>query len=315
MRDELGDLYQQLDAYYAQGDRGGAELFLRDIRRRAEEALPQDGAARARRVAACNELGALYRKTGQYDASLDAFRQTLEDTALCVGRDCAEYATILNNMAGTCRLAGDFAQAVELFCAAMEIYQAQGQTESYAYASVLNNLALAYREMDRRAEATATLEQALALLERYPGNEREIAVTYSNLTSLYHSAGDTRRAMACLDKALALFAACGNQRDPNYAAALNSLAGVLYAAGDDARALETYQASARYTKAFFGENADYGVTHQNMRWVYERLGQREKALEALAVAERTYTALFGPGHSRVCAVREDQTRLRRRTGA
>lgn len=79
--------------------------------------------------------------------------------------------------------------------------------------------------------------------------------------------------------------------------------------GDCETAAALYRRSARHTKRFFGENADYGETLQNLRWVYEKMGEHEKALDALADAEKVYLALYGPGHDRTRAVREDLERL------
>ena len=46
----------------------------------------------------------------------------------------------------------------------MEIYRAAGQQESYAYASVLNNISLAYRDAGDPAQAIGFLEKALAMI-------------------------------------------------------------------------------------------------------------------------------------------------------
>ena len=304
----MGDeqLHQQLARYRARNDRAGEERFLCGLVRRETAAGGDPGAL----IAACGALGALYRRAGRYPESLAAFRRALEETAAWLGEDCAQYAALLNNMAGTCRLAGDHPRAVRLFSAAAESCRRRGQ--GAACAGVLNNLALACREMGRTAEAAAALEEALALLEDLPGHGREAAVICSNLAGLYYGAGRRREAMACLDRALALLAEGGE--DPACAAALNSLAGVLYAAGDYGRALETYERSARYTKQFFGETQEYAATLQNMRWVYEKLGRPAEARAALAAAERTLLRLLGPDHPRVRAVGADRARLERRGG-
>ena len=70
-----------------------------------------------------------------------------------LGKDCSQYATILNNMAGTYRLTGNHVKAISLFHEAAEVYRQSGMEDSYAYASVLNNLALAYRENGQNEQA------------------------------------------------------------------------------------------------------------------------------------------------------------------
>ena len=75
------------------------------------------------------------------------------------------------------------------------------------------------------------------------------------------------------------------------------------------RALALYRQSARYTRRFFGENEEYGITCQNIRWVYERLGDRKNAVAALKRAEAVYIRLFGAESDRARAVAEDLRRL------
>ena len=108
---------------------------------------------------------------------------------------------------------------------------------------------------------------------------------------------------------MAAFEDCGGGEDPHYAAALNSLAGFLYGAGDYERAIETYQKAAAYTKRWFGENVEYAVTFQNMSWACQSMGRNAEARHCLTEAERVLTALFGADHERTQAVRDALRRL------
>ena len=140
MRDLTTEFYSALDWRYAQGDRDGVERLLLEYSR------PADGEERIEeQIAALNELGAFYRGAGRYTQSLDAFERARALTAGQLGETCVQYATILNNMAGTHRLMGNCEDAVGLFCKALDVYRDAGETDSYAYVSVLNNLSLASR--------------------------------------------------------------------------------------------------------------------------------------------------------------------------
>lgn len=303
MEENLVYFYRRLDQHYAEGDLDAVERFLLEY----AQAMRQSGADAL--IAVCNELGSFYRGVSRYAQSLSAFQEAGEKIVARLGTDCTEYATLLNNMAGTFRLAGRQERALDCFSRAVEIYRRCGAEESYAYASVLNNMALAHQELGQNEAAAQCLEQALALIEKLPEHRQEAAVTYSNLTALYHKLGRRRKAMGCLDRALAIFEACGREKSPHYAAALNSLAGFLYDSGEDQRAIKTYQKAAAYTRRFFGENVDYAVTCQNMCWVYKRMGRLREAAEALRTAERVYCRLFGPEHERTQMTREELRRL------
>jgi len=151
--------YRIIDGQFTRGEREQMEGFLLKCSKEENEEL---------RLAALNELGSFYRGAGQYSRSLTAFEAAEALAARTLGTECTQYATILNNMAGTCRLAQHFQQAIALFERALEIHLAIGERESYAFASVLNNLALVYRETGQREEAAACLEQALTLISRMP---------------------------------------------------------------------------------------------------------------------------------------------------
>lgn len=295
--------YRRLDQYYVEGDLEAVERFLLDYR---QETKQHGGDVL---IAVCNELGSFYRGTSRYEESVSAFQEAGDAIAAQLGTDCVEYATLLNNMAGTFRLAGQQERAVNYFSKAVDIYHRQGAEDSYAYASVLNNMALAYQELGENEQAAHNLEQALTLIRNMPGHRHETAVTYSNLTALYHKMGKQQEAMRCLDLALKTFEECSEEENVHYAAALNSLAGFLYSSGDYERAVSTYQKAAAYTKRFFGENVEYAVTHQNMCWVYKRMGKTQQAAEALRTAEKIYCRLFGPEYERTMMAREELKRL------
>ena len=62
-----------------------------------------------------NEMGSFYRGTSRYQESLSAFRKSQELVLDLKGRDTADYAVSVNNIAGTYRLMGEYEQAVSLF--------------------------------------------------------------------------------------------------------------------------------------------------------------------------------------------------------
>ncbi len=311
MQQTLQTFYQNLDQYYAAGDVDQMERFLleTEVQYRKNTA----GAAQIG-IAVYNELGSLYRGISRYDASISSFQHARQLVEKEIGTDSVQYATVLNNMAGTCRLMGHFDDALRLFHMAEQIYARAGEEQSYAYASVLNNMSLVYRELEDLQPAIDYLEKALTIIWAMPNTQQEIAITYNNLAAMYRQAGNTAKAMQCVDLAMQYFDQCCEQENVHYAAGLNSLAGLLYAERDDERALELYQKSAQYTKRFFGENIEYGITCRNMYWVYERLGKRNEAIEALEKAREIFAQVLGEDDDRTCAIADDLRRLKEGVG-
>lgn len=293
---------QKLDRAYARGGPAQVEALLLHT----EKHLQQAGANPCQLALVCNELGRLYREGGCYQKSLTAFERAgaLEEGQL----EASERATLLNNMAGTYRLMGNHRRAEELFLKAAALYEMEGLTESLEYASVLCNLSLVYQSIGQLEEATRCLKWAVELMEKLPQCGQELAVAYNNLTVLYYGLGNEREAMQCISRAIREYEKLPAEEQMWWGTVLNSLAGLLYGEGEYVRALELYRRSARCIRRFFGENEEYGYTCQNMRWVYEKLGDREGVVWALRQAEKAYRKVYGPKHIRTRTVVDDLAR-------
>lgn len=221
MQNRLQEFYQGLDLQYAQGDLGEVEKFLITSAIRAQKS-GQSGAEEQFTV--YNELESFYRGAGRYALSLDAFERARTLAAGAVGENCSQYATILNNMAGTYRLMKDYDHAISRFLEAIRIYREEGRQKSYAYASMLNNLALLEFEKCADEEnvhyaaglnslagflyAEGECECALRLYrksaeytKRFFGENVEFAITCQNMCWVYKKMGKWDKAIAVLGKA------------------------------------------------------------------------------------------------------------------
>ncbi len=220
-----------------------------------------------------NEMGSFYRGTSRYQESLVAFQKSQELILELKGRNTAEYAASVNNMAGTCRLMGAFEQAVSLFQEALNIHEMLGDLQSYAYASVHNNLSLVYQETGRLDLAVIHLETALPLIENMPEHGHELAVTETNLGILYHRMGKTWKAQMCIGRALQIFEGLDDEKNVHYAAALNMLGTFHYESGQYEKAADAYEKAAKYTERFFGKNKEYETACRNLSRVRVKLGK------------------------------------------
>lgn len=307
MEDKLKLFYKELDTRYAKGDLEQVEQFLLHCVKDVGEKQEQETGIR---IAVYNELGSFFRGISRFDQSIQMFQYAQELVCAELGYNSVQHATVMNNMAGTYRIKGDYASAIRLFEQSLKIYRGCGEEKQYTFASVLNNLALAYRENHQISKAIEYLEQALELIEHMPERKQETAITYHNLAALYLAAGDQDMASQCVNHAISIFEQCADEENVHYAAALNSLAGILYAQNDCEKALQLYWKSLTYTKRFFGENLEYGITFRNMYWVYKKMGRRKDAIAALEQAYQIFERLLGTEHERTCAVADDLRRLK-----
>lgn len=301
---DIEQFYERLEELHGQSRPDRLERFLCQSLDGAER-----GEDHALALAALSELGTFYRSAGRLQESLDAFYRAETAAETLYGADSCACATVLNNAAGTCRLMHRYAEAEDLFLRALEVCRSVGPESSRVCTGVLGNLSLMYQQSGDLQKAIACLEQALTHMEDQPDRQQELAVTYNNLTALYHAAGERDKAMQCVNRALQAYEKCPESERVCYTAVLNSLAGYLYGEGDCYRALALYKQSSRYALQFFGETEEYGVICQNMRWVYEKLGEREAAMRCLRRAGMVYTKLFGADSDRARAVEEELRRM------
>ena len=293
------------------GDTAGLERFLFSSERRFDQEN-----SFALLVAVYNEQGAFYRSIERYRLSIASYKKAQKLIEKLMGRSCEEYATLLNNMAGTYRLAGQYPEAAKLFEEALRIYEELGiggegadEEELYMPACVHNNLGQVLRETGKILPAICHLKIALAAIQNMPLHLQEAGLIYSNLTTLYQQTGDPKEAEKCLDKALAIFETVTMERDTQYIKAMGSLAGFLCGIGDYERAVRVYKKAANDTAFFHRNTEEYAALCQGLYWVYRKNGDDSSAIKALDEAVDVLAKVFGENSERVKMVKEEQSRL------
>ena len=111
-----------------------------------------------------NELGAFYKHRDNLEKAAEAFLKA-KTYLEAAGKD-ANYATLINNLAGTYRLMGRYEDAIALFEEAIEVYQAHPETPKELSSSGYNNLALVYLDTGKFLEAADMLQAAFLLKHR-----------------------------------------------------------------------------------------------------------------------------------------------------
>ncbi len=285
----LKEFYQELDERYAQGDQEKVERFLLS---NASAFCPCCGKFNETYLACMSELGAFYRGASKYDASIDAFRSAEDMILEFIGKNTPEYATNTNNMAGAYRMKGDYKTALRLFLDAKQVYEDTIGTENYEYASVLNNLSLLYQNMQENEKAIDALKQALAVLEKVPESGEEIATGHSNLAVLMMKTGDNTKAREMLQRAFAKMP----ENSFHYPALLNTAATLEYREENYEAAAQKFLEALEKVQAFFHKNVEYAIACENLKKVYETMGEYEKALPYLTEAQSVYARIYGKDH-------------------
>jgi CHAT domain-containing protein/Tfp pilus assembly protein PilF len=171
------------------------------------------------------------------------------------------------------------------------------------YAAALNNLALAYNQQGKYADAEGLLKQVLAIEEKALGaNHLRVAQSLNNLAGLYIDEGKYSDAEGLQKRALAIWEKKLGKDHPDVAAGLNNLAVVYKDQGKYADAEVLFKrALAIKEKAFGADHLEVAGTLNNLALVYDNQGKYPDAegllKRVLAIKEKA----LGPTHPEVAA--------------
>ncbi|PWM37531.1 MAG: hypothetical protein DBX46_03075 [Clostridiales bacterium] len=252
--------FEELDALYQAGNVDRTEQFLK----RYLEHCPRE-----ERITVLNELAGFYRGISRYEESEAASKEALQLLEENGMENSAQYATAMMNLAGTYRLSGRLDEAEGMMRQAAEMLD----EEDYAYASTLNNLSLIYHKKGDIAKAEELAGAALTWMRSHGSPEHEVATSLNNLAAMKMSRGDWAGAAELLEEALTFYKA---MPEPNihYAAALSAKGVLCFRQGDLEGAEKAFERALLLTEHFFGHNAEYQSTLENLKKVREAREKR-----------------------------------------
>ncbi len=131
-----------------------------------------------------NEFVGLYRKNGPGEKALahgERAMAALKEEGL---EDTVMAGTTRINLATACVAMGRQERAMALFEEARALYEAQLPPQDSRLGGLYNNMGLCAMALGRWAEGRALFARALAVMERVPDGEGEMAITCLNLADL-----------------------------------------------------------------------------------------------------------------------------------
>ena len=210
---DIPELIRKLDAFYAKNDLHAAEKLITEG---IDQALAA-GDWRSRLSLVSEQLG-LFRKTMDEEKAFSAIadaKELIEEHSM--GRTVSG-ATVLLNAATTMKCFGDAEGSVPLFEHVLTVYSENLDPNDYRFAGLYNNMALSYEDTGAFEKAEAFFGRALAVLEKLPETNNDIAVTWCNLAELYYSRDcEDERVSECMEKAGELLLDPGLKHDGYFA--------------------------------------------------------------------------------------------------
>ncbi len=211
-----------------------------------------------------NEIIGFNRDTGNYDKSLRACDEAISLLKRNKLEGSVEYATSLQNVANAYRAAGKKVESLGYYNTVFKIYREKLGENDYKFASLHNNIALLYQEMDNFLMATEHLKKALSIIEQIDGKEIEVATTLSNLAASEIELGELTSAKAYLERALEIFRQ-DDEKNFHYSGALAAYASLMVKEGNNAEAIKLYnEALFEIEKNMGKESGAYKTVLENL---------------------------------------------------
>ena len=266
----IENFYQALDNFFMEKKIDKAELFLKDTLSEAE-AAKDFGLI----IAACNELGGLYRVLSRYDEGMPLYEKALESLRRIGAVDSENYATTLINYATILSMSGRHEEVLDKYKEVVRILQSHGAEGDYRMTALYNNMSGLYQARGDYNAAAAYLRKALLILKNLTDSQTEKAISCSNLASIYIILENMADAENYAKKAVEIFRTEVGEEDVHYSAALCTLGEVHFAKGEYAQAEELFSEALRLIARDYGTEKDsYKVVERNLNLCREKDGSR-----------------------------------------
>lgn len=278
---DIGRVFQELDALFAQKKLSEAEQFLKEHLKEAAE--QEDKGAE---LTILNELIGYYRNVSRNAEAIEAAERAIEMLEEMRLNGTVHAATTLINAATAYRMAGYLTEALSMFQISAEILEKQLPPYDYRLAGLYNNMSSLYLDLGKGEEAAEQLEAALEIITRTEDALAEQAVTRTNLSLVYLKLEKYGKAQDQIEQALHIFEGVLGGQDAHYGAALSARAELYFAKKEYQKAVEDYQRALSQVKSVSGENRAYAILCGNCAIACEAAGMTEAAVKYREMEEK-----------------------------
>lgn len=201
-------------------------------------------------AAALDNLGGLYRQTGDYQKAESRYLRALEIRERVLGPSHTITARTLNNLAGLYHVAGSYEKSARLYERALAIRRRVLGEKHPDTATIMDNLGVLYHQLGRVFRARSLFEKALAIRDQaLPDSHPAIVNSLNNIGASYLDTGQIDRAEPLFERALAIREKTLKPGQVDIAESLGNLAQVYTQKRDYEKARSLWQRSLAIQEA------------------------------------------------------------------
>jgi tetratricopeptide (TPR) repeat protein len=279
-------------SYFSQGKYRDAEpLFARAIALWAANSAPSDNLATAYR-----NLAAVYRAEDRYSDSARFYRSALDLREALAGPSDSTLVPILNELGLVDLDVADYVRAERTLERAISIVRRCNSEQTTLGADVLNNLAMANRQLGRFADAEELYRRALAVYQHSSDAEREVEAL-NNLGAVLAEQARYKEAEHLYREAIALAGQKLGRAHPDVAIGLGNLAKLRILRGKYADAEPLLRRAEQIDRASFAaDNVRIGYDLSNEAMVASERKRYADAEELCKQSESILEEALPPNH-------------------
>jgi tetratricopeptide (TPR) repeat protein/predicted Ser/Thr protein kinase len=248
-----------------------------------------------------SSVGDLRWAAGEYETSMESYREARELYEQALGPEHPELAHQLNNIGYLYKEQGNYPEALDYFRRALELSEAALGPEHPRVGEALTFIGDGLRHTGDLEGALAAQRRAIAVFEAALGpNHPQVADALNNLGNTLSELGREDEALSAYQRALAIDEAAHGPEHVAVGTSLNNLA-LWYARRDDYdEALKHFRRALELWTANYGAEHQYvAICHNNMGATLLRQGNAREALAELEDARQIFAATLGPEHPHV----------------
>jgi CHAT domain-containing protein len=189
-----------------------------------------------------NNKAMLYQALGRYEEGIALMKKAIVSLEISNKRtlknkNSFDSRKFTANLALLYQFSGDLVQAETSFLSIKKIYEGRLQTSNPEYASVLNQLALLYIQMNKNDQVEPLLQKAATIYKKkFTEENASFAKVQNDLGNFYRLQAKYTEAEVTLIKALAIRKRTLGENHPDYVKSLEDLGIVYWKKGDLIRA-------------------------------------------------------------------------------
>ncbi len=263
-----------------------------------------------------NNIGDLFRETGEFERSETYLRQALEYNRDYYKGDHPSLGANMNNLAMVLAGLAKYKEAKELFLASMEMYKRLYGEMHPKTALSMNNYSGFLKDREEYIEAETYQRQALDIfLEKLGEDHPYIPMCYNNLANLRDDQGDYETAGEYHEKALERYRAIYGSEHDNVANSLSNLGSLRLNQERYKEAESHFREALRIDSKAFGEAHPYvAMDYQSVGITLFELGKYTEAEEHLVKSVALNKTVLGETHPNTAIAKGELGRLLLKTG-